>query len=166
MSEGVSSEIINMVHLFAEDRRLRAWFATVEEQPPTARAAAFEQMVRQMRASGENPRLIAAVSALSAPHMFSLVRERVSELREQDRFVLPTLRAALLLASFVGFAGYGIYWITASFSHDPYASFDRFWPGVICVFVAISILVYSIVSAVAGAKRSPMRREPPNQMIE
>ena len=71
-----------MVHLFAEDPRLRAWFAAVERQSATGRAAAFEQMVREMRAAGESPRLIAAVSALCSPLMFSLVRERVHELRE------------------------------------------------------------------------------------
>jgi hypothetical protein len=155
MSERVNNEMINMVHLFAEDRRLRAWFATVEEQPPTARAAAFEQMVHEMRTAGENARLIAAVSALSAPHMFSLVRERVHELRDQDRFALPTLKTVLLLASFLGFAALGIYWIAVSLSHDSYASVDRFWPGLIFVFIAVSILVYALVRGIAGAKRSP-----------
>jgi hypothetical protein len=45
MSERVSNEMVDMVQLFAQDRRLRAWFATVEEQPSPARAAAFEKMV-------------------------------------------------------------------------------------------------------------------------
>jgi apolipoprotein N-acyltransferase len=145
--------MINMVHLFAEDRRLRAWFAAIEAQPAPARAAAFEKMVREMSASGEDPRLIAAVSALSSLQMFSVVRERVHQLRAQDRFTFPKLGNVIFLALFLGFAALGVYWLTTSLYHDLDAASHGFWPGLISLFVAAAILVFSVVRAVSTSRR-------------
>jgi hypothetical protein len=150
ISEPVTGEMIDMVHLFAEDRRLRDWFAIVEAQPAPARAAAFEQMVRKMTAAGEDDRLIVAVSTLSSPQMFPLVRERVHQLREKERFTFPKVRTLFLLGLSLGLAALGVYWLRASLSHESDALYDRFWPALLCFFVAASILIYSLVHAASS----------------
>jgi hypothetical protein len=148
----VSNEMIDMVHLFAKDRRLRDWFAIVEAQPAPTRAAASEQMVRDMNAAGEDRRLIAAVSNLSSPQMFRLVRDRVHQLREKERFTFPKVRTLLLLCLSLGLTALGVYWLRASLSNESDAAPDRFWAALLWFFAAASILLYSFVHAVSSSR--------------
>jgi len=56
---------------------------------------------------------------------------------------------------FFGFVALSVYWLSGSLGglHSTPAT-DYFWPGVISLLAAASILVYAIVSAVAAANRA------------
>ena len=152
----VIDEIANIAHVLVEDARLRDWFLSLEHLSPSARNMAFGEMASRMTAARERPAMIAAVSALASRDIYAAVRDRVRELCEADRFTFPTFRTTLLVASFLGLASLGVYFLV----RDQSPSLTRyFWPGVTCLFAAMGIfvswLVTSLMPKIQRTRHSP-----------
>ncbi len=70
MDDGqISEEVVTLVHAIRDHAHLREWLFRLEQCPDSVRRIAFDQMLTEMRAAGEDSALITAIAELANPQI-------------------------------------------------------------------------------------------------
>ena len=79
----ISDEVVTLVHSIRDDERLCDLLFRLEECPDSVRRTAFAEMITQMQAAGEDATLIAGISELARPEIYTAVCSALRELRQK-----------------------------------------------------------------------------------
>jgi hypothetical protein len=75
----ISQQLAKLVEALVDSGELRAWFFALQKLSPAQREAHLLTMAERMKAGGEEPGLISAVTYLSRPQIYDGVRQTLCE---------------------------------------------------------------------------------------